>query len=439
MVWQNGKEGEFFIVEPISFRTSRSASSPFTFTYDIQLRTIERFDLRARLKDSHTEMNGRVQFLARMRNMSQSLSQGFVLFQSVVDSSALLGQKTLSTILSPANALLKGLTGVLTSVRGVFPIPRNTVAVLMQDLVNLIDELNQFKPELNAYKQFGIANKQSIAAHELKRMAHVCARVASEDGLFGETTGSVYNRKINAYRSDVQGLPRTGGDPTNLVNDPGATGTGRTTVFLNETIRSLSKRVLGNGNRWRQLVLLNNLKAPYLSPDGDGVNVLRPNDVILFPKAGTQDDSPIAADRTAKEIQADAFANRLGRDLKLKSIKGAGGIVTYDFEVNQRGDLATVEGTSNMKQAVLLKFEIEQGQLPGHPFFGIRAPIGEKARQRSLIAFQMNARASLLSDRRVEDLQRFDARIDGNVLSINADIKIEEIDQSVGIAFDVKR
>jgi len=160
----------------------------------------------------------------------------------------------------------------------------------------------------------------------------------------------------------------------------------------------------------------------------------------LVPAAGSAfPETAISADRSAREIQKDSLTDRLGRDIFLRADQKVGAISDFDFQVNARGDIALIEGVDNMKQAVRIKFETEPGTLPVHPFFGIEAAIGTKIKIRSLIQFQTNALASLLSDTRIEDVVSFKASATGNVLSVNTTLRIRGADKSFGVSFGVRR
>ncbi len=165
-------------------------------------------------------------------------------------------------------------------------------------------------------------------------------------------------------------------------------------------------------------MLLNDLKAPYISDDGDGKDGLRPGvHNILFPAAPTQ-----TSEVSPNSREEDLLVQRLGRDFKLVTVESASGIYAFDIAVDSGGDLARIEGVENLAQAVELKFSVERGELPTHPSYGIEHPIGRKANIRSLIAFDLEARASLLMDTRVSNVSTLNYELIRNVLRVYAHV-----------------
>jgi hypothetical protein len=443
MVWQNGKEGEFYVVEPMSFNTQRTSASPYTFEYNITLRTIERLDIRRSIKkDSAIATNGKGQLRSRLKEASIQLRQGFVITQALIDATVGLGIPTINDFFSAADEIIIGLTGISNTTAGdtAWSVSKNRVSEFKQNGLELLERLNLYRAQDSAYRNSGIMTRSAIAANQAKKMAWAAARVEAEESLYFEQTSVRTSRKQGAYINPVTGAPRTGGDPSYLANSPISEATNQSVVNSGETIRGAAKRLLGNTNLWKQLVIINDLRAPYLSPNGDGKSVLRPGDTILFPTAGSSaPETAVSSDRTAIEVQKDSLTQRLGRDIRIVNPTAAGGDDVYDFAINARGDLATIEGVDNLEQAAELKFSTEPGSLPVHPFFGVLAPIGEKLRTLSIIQFQTNARASLLSDSRIEDVVSFDVRAEGNVLYVRTTLRIRGADAALSVSFEARR
>ena len=437
LVWQNGKEGEFYIVEPMTFRTRRESSSPISATYEIQLRTIQRFDIEVATLtvDVRTERTALSRLFERTAEYQRKLGQSVRLAEALADRVVGIGQATVNEVITPARTVFDGLANFTTSSARVFAVPRNSVALLATSALNLATALQGVDDELNAYKQQGISTQLSQAFGAYKQIFRQAAAVQAEDNIFSRSSSDVLTTRSQAYRNPQSGPPRTGGSPTDLQNVSTAGGTGISAVGNVDTIFSLAQRLLGDQARWKELVALNDLKAPYVSVDGDGKDVLRPGDNILFPATPVPGASEVAIDPRGE----DPLEQRLGRDLKLVSYEGAGGLPLLDLEVNNRGDVATIASTENLAQAVELKFSIERGTLPTHPNFGIAAPIGSKALIRSLIAFQIDARGSLLADSRISDVSRLDYNVEGNVLTVKAEIQVAEVDQKLIVSFDGRR
>lgn len=437
MVWQNGKEGEYYVVEPITFKTARDASSPVTFNYDIQLRTIERLDI-TQLKqrnDSYAKRNGIDTFFQRLSDIRRELTVAFSIAQAFVDRTATIAQATVNEVLTPVNTVIQSLTGVITSGRRFFDIPQNSLSFTATNATELATALDNLPN--NAYVTDGIGNQIAITSNAYKKMARALYRLAAESQLFSAPISTTVSAKQAAYRDPVTGMPLNGGSPTNLGNVALPNASAVAEVYANEDIRGLAQRLLGDAAQWKILVLLNNLKQPYVSASGDGINVLRPGDQIVYPRAAVNAQSNVAP--TTDRNNAQTIQQRLGRDLLLRAIAAAAGEIIFDLASAPTGDLASVEGMDNMSQALNTKFATEQGELPTHPFYGIRYPFGTKAVRQSLIAFQINARATLLSDNRIADVANLLTTVEGNVLRVRASIALKGSNESLAYDFSTRR
>lgn len=436
MVWQNGKEGEYYIVEPMKFETARDASSPLTMTYTIQYRTIERLDItKLAGADSYIKRNGVDTFFQRMSNIRRQLAVGYQIATSYIDRAISMGQAAVTNVLSPVNDVLNALTGIVNSGSRVFNIPKNNLAVVAGNALDLSTALDK---AADAYQNYGIVDPIETAAWSYRLMARQLHALGADPGLFSSPLSSTMTAKASAYTDPTTGAPITGGSPTYIGNQRATNGASVATVNTNENIYGVAQRLLGDSAKWKVLVVLNRLKAPYISPAGDGVNVLRPGQQILFPTQMAQTASAVQPN-DPKYSNISPLNERLGRDLKLRAIEGAGGVTLYDVVISSSGDLETISGIDNMEQAILIKFETEQGELPTHPRFGIRYPIGSKARVQSAIGFQVNARATLLADSRIGSVDQFSVSGSGNVLNVKTSLTLKGADQALSLDFSVER
>jgi hypothetical protein len=451
MVWQNGKEGEWFIVEPTQFRITRDSSSPLTARYEIGLRSIKRYDLGKSFKDSRRKLNPIAALNKKLVDFTAKLSRSLAQINAVGDRVVGITQATISNtgralgaieavpgtfqgIVSAATDLYNALTNVSSLASRTFAIPQNTVSELAKTATGAFEAIQGDLRDKGNFNDVG-ASQAFAAFNSFKQIMRISASVAAEDSLYGDQTEQKVDRRRNAYTT-IDGPPRTGGDPTNLNNVrlPSSTRTEVVTGF--DTIFTMAQRYLGDQGRWKELVLLNDLKAPYIDAAGDGIKVLRPGDQILVPGTSSDLDTGVVQDRSSTR---DHLVRRMGRDIKLAKPDAAGGFTGLDFTVNARGDLTTIEGVPNLAQAIEIKFSTEQGTLPTHPTFGLQVPIGSKANIRSLIGFQMQARATLLADSRIESVDRLDFRIVGNTVTVSALLQIAGVNEALGVSFDSRR
>lgn len=431
LVWENGKEGEFYVVEPMVFRTRRDSGSPLTASYEMQLRTIRRGNARVAidLDPRKTKFNNLIapkRLVDFVRKLDQATAAAAALDARVVG-------KRLANVLIPARQLLQGLRNVVSRSSRVLDIPRASVKALAVAALELQDDLDT-DLETDEYKTDGITTQLAQAKASYRKIFRVATSVHSEQSLFSQEVSSKYLERARAYRDPTVGDPITVGDRSAIVNAAAPVGTQLARVGNNDTIFSISLRLLGDSARWKELVVLNNLEAPYISSTGDGLRVLRPGDQILFPGVGS------GRSGVAPSTDNDSnLVKRFGRDLKLVATQSAGGLTIYDLDISTRGDLARVEGEDNLVQAVTLKFATERGELPGHPNYGIRQPIGEKLKIRSLIGFNLDAQGTLLSDPRIENIRQLSFNAEGNTVNVRARVDAAGVDQAIEVGFAARR
>jgi hypothetical protein len=192
------------------------------------------------------------------------------------------------------------------------------------------------------------------------------------------------------------------------------------------SIKEIAGRFLGSPARWKEIVLLNGLRAPYISKNGDGVNVVRPGDSIKVPASPSSDDKSQVFAITNDDMRND-YARRYGRDLLMDSD-------TLDLVVNDQGDLATVEGLDNLRQAIDIKIKTSPGDLKVHPWFGFSGKVGVGLEIDQLAKYQMQVRNTILSDTRVDRIESLNVSIaNGDTVIINAKVIPKDNDGSVSL------
>lgn len=439
MIWQNGREEELFIVEPINFRTTRDAASPLTTDYEITLKTINKLengDVFNRVEDPFRNRNSKANEFTRISDKTRKLSRSVLELNSRFDTAVSTGQKIISRIYQPVGDILDQLTSFLSTTQRVFQVPRSALAQLIRDLDELFVETQALAV---SYQTFGITDQYSQLAQSLRNTQRAIAGIFAEDILFINSPNVKLNAKVQTYNKFTDDTGPTGGDPNLLENESGGSGVGESTINNGETIRKVANRLLGNSSRWKILVILNKLKPPYLSPTGDGISILRPGDKILFPIEGAVPSTNVKPETTGERKQ-NPIEERLGRDLKISANQAVSGIGVFDMQVNNKGDLTTVEGSENLIQAVIIKFETEQGEQPLHPNFGLQFPIGVKfTGSRSIIAYQIAAKTSILNDERIDQINNFKFSLAGNTVTVKAEFSIKGFDDPLSIDFNVLR
>lgn len=170
-------------------------------------------------------------------------------------------------------------------------------------------------------------------------------------------------------------------------------------VNFKDTVRRIALRELGSAEYWRDLVVLNSLRPPYVAATAsDGV--LAYGDKIMIPSA--------AAIVDAESDPADVYAT----DLLVKGKRLS--IVNGDFDV--------ASGVPNLSQSLARRVLVDKRELPFHPEYGcwVSRLRGWKNGPTAgrLAAFYV--KSSLLEDDRVDTVPECLAEIVGDQITVSA-------------------
>lgn len=199
------------------------------------------------------------------------------------------------------------------------------------------------------------------------------------------------------------------------------------TLSTNTDLERLALTELGDVNRWIEIAELNDLKPPYIIQDTSDIrpNVLYPGDTILIPQPiingfGTTPqvkELPILAGLNAAQ-------KNLGIDIALTK--------EFDIELTNSNDFAITFGIQNAIQAILIKLNLEQGELLDHPTIGVGLVPGTKGNPANVIRREL---LETLSDdprfSRITDLQIVR---ENSTLFINFSAFIQDVDTPVPVS-----
>lgn len=424
MLWRNLKDADYWVVEPSDFRLTQNSSSPLTYEYSLNLKTLARFDFSYAIpRDPLEEARSRQRMLARLQEYGQNILNVFLVISNQINRVQGYATFLSNTILSPIVNIINGLNAVKTSAYGVVRGLRTQVLTLAENLTDAIEQLVESDT-------LGV---QDPIIRSMRRTQVTCARILSEP-VAGESTTADVNLLVGRYAAayDAPGTlttPRRVPDasPTYIGYESLTATVGSDTVGPGETIRDIAARILGDPSRWRILVALNRLRAPFISVTG-GPGVLQPGDRILFPRqgqAGSGSNTVGTQNPTNNQYQGpdDPVTQAYGRDLLLKSTF-VGGAELTDLVVNQGGDIGSVQGVPNVEQALKLKFMTERGELAAHPKYGAKFPVGKKATPSSFNELRINTLNTLTSDNRIENVKDLRFIAVGDKLAAKVDIEL---------------
>lgn len=418
MLWRNIKDGDYWVVEPEDFRLSQSSNSPLTYEYSISFKTLTKFDFSYSLPpDPMERARSRTRMLARLQEYNQNLLNIFLTISNSINRVQGWATFISNTILAPIVNVVNGLNAVKTSAFGV-------VRGLGTQARTLVENLDTATAQLVASGTFEV---QDPFIRSLRRCSMEVAKILTEP-VAAESSVSDANLLVSRYSAAYE---RAGTLTTSRRAPSSSTYIGASTISPSvssgvvnpgEDIRDLASRLLGDPNRWRELVVLNRLRSPFISATG-GPGVLAPGDRILFPQDGTSGGLTTTNNPTNNEYTGpdDPVVRAYGRDLMLKSTLTGTDELT-DLVLNQGGDLAAIQGTENVQQAIRIKFMTERKELPAHPKFGAKYAIGRKATPSSFNELRINTLNTLASDTRIAQVRNLQFLSAGDKLAAKVDL-----------------
>jgi hypothetical protein len=462
MVWRNIKDDDYWVVEPRDFKLIMNAQSPLTYNYQLNLQGLSKFDPAAATVEAVDDplelMRDIGRFFSRIQEYKQALLSSFLVISTQIKRITGAGHFAVNNTIGTLTAVIQGLTAVTTATSSVHKnlvnVTKRGIDEFKKAIADLGDSLQPATVASGTFGRSGVERRDPII-HSLLRGLVVFYKILNEATLQDNVSNEeseIRGRISDSYRitGDLTGAPqspRTGGSPTFVGNSTSPATIAEATVGEGETIRDLAKRLLGDFRRWHELVLLNDLRAPYTSDGALTPGVLAPGDSILYASSNANIDplhvntinlSPDETEQQDQNVEG-ILSQTYGRDLRLRSVVSGNNIDVTDLSVNQRGDLSTIVGIPNVDQALRIKFATEQGELVAHPTFGSRFPIGSKADVASFNEFRLNTLSTLQSDPRIREIVKLNFQAVQDILTVEAKLLLQDSREYLNTNFALRR
>ena len=277
LYWVNLKDNEVWLVEPMSFRTSRASRSPMTYTYNIRLRTLAKGSTQDVAPDKTSLTPGALdafsQSLATIISKLEEASSQLRSALSFFDQYRNLRSQVLE-ILSTASSLVTELTAIASGVADVLDLPRSLLAGASASIstvfsgiasaadlvVNVPIDALQGLTTLRQQLDFTLANKDFFAKKWSNSWSAAMSDFNREYGVKGDASSDIDVGRSQSALSEA-------------------------TVGSGENIYAFAKRATGDANRAQEIIILNNLRWPYFAPSADErlPGTVAPGDPVLVP------------------------------------------------------------------------------------------------------------------------------------------------------------
>jgi len=196
------------------------------------------------------------------------------------------------------------------------------------------------------------------------------------------------------------------------------------TITQGESLQSISQFYYQDANRWSELALLNELEYPFITEDLESTmsNVKKIGDVILIPVENPSEFAIIPS----YEFE-DIYEKAFGEDIALfntgssvELTRESSGEISSDIY----GDIQTVKGIANLRQALIIRLSTPLGSLVYHPNFGSRLHqlVGSRGTFEGIHKIKVEVERCVRSDKRVEAVKIEKAELIDDCLNLDISI-----------------
>lgn len=418
MVFKNYKDNEFLFVEPQKFSMKRNASRPFLYDYTIVLKGIGVANgvtaTSPSLFESIDEMLQNVQDYFDAASKIINASIGIILrFQRDITSTllnplsavsqaiqAVRGGGALLSQFSVTRKTLEDLRRVVSDIRGNFSDGVGVNMTSFNAFAGRSATLTAPSGRVPTYQERQILNALNLITRGL-------LLVERQNNLFEQNVFELNSSVLATYNNSIAlDTPQT---------------VRQSAILGGDNIQTIAAREMGNTDKYREIIILNNLKPPYISEAG-GNGVLRPGQPILIPQQQPSIDTGILKNKEYNITRNISEVEKgFGVDVRVTD--------DGDLAISNTKDLDLIAGVKNMSQALTLKILIEKGGLKRHPQIGTNLQIGTKGVNLSESRNQLVS--SITSDPRVESIPFIEVRRDSGTIQINSVIKLKSLEQPV--------
>jgi hypothetical protein len=477
LFFHNPKDDEHWRVHPMSFNTSREASSQNLYKYDIVLLCSEGAEENRQspgedasvldaLKNANLMLHYAVSLvvgsLTDLAGVQDEIRRNIQGLGTVLDDVAAIASATSSFLSGTAQFISTGGAIVSSPLRAGNTVTRSFIQVPFAFVEETLSGMGQV---LDAYHESVVLGSgvdvDGSVLNSLRRLGDGLDAIASYPDRFLPPVNSVLQQfqdrqDLSTSRTSAQlALAASSAPPQTLVSFsqlgtallPGDAvrasdelGLGRflprfqsahgRIIASGDTLANLAAQYLGDARQWKFLAVFNDLAPPYISQSGLP-GTLAVGDTILIPSTAPPQEAVgvpgilgVAADASNEE-------RVLGTDLKLVSdINGA-----YDWVVDLEGgsiDATLVAGVANLQQGLRSRLITEQGSDVLYKTLGVGRVVGIGLTAVDLDTARITLVSGVQADPRVAGVRRveFQNGPPDDALFVEMDVEVRGLARS---------
>lgn len=388
LIFFNFKDQEFFVVEPTKFSLKRSENRPMLYDYTIALKVV------GRVTDFEEDTNLFDKILGAVNWVADRVFNAVVVIRGILNGSIDLltsvDREVRKKVLGPLLEVQRALDDYRNGRTKVLNLRRKFIKDLKQELRSLSDNLaskagvdtseyDEYLDKQSSTGQSGGEGRQE-PTYEEQKVLNACknaeqtlALIYSDDRMFKTTTNDTIDEIEQAYSN------------TNMISR--STSSTSVQILEGDTLQDIAARELGDGGKFDSLIVVNNLKYPYIAsddeltqirieqglpPDAKVDGVLSYKDKILIPISLNTDES-VGNVRSNIEYEITRKLSpeekKLGVDIRINK--------NNDIAITNSNDYDLIAGSSNIIQRLGVRLGVDKGSYKLHASFGVDLGIGE--------------------------------------------------------------
>ncbi len=460
LIFNNRQDNEKWYVEPVGpgLVMKREANLPYMYHYTISLLIIGKAGLaKTGIGVVDNVLNEIEKWEDIIDSVSDKIEDAAALIHDSVDVLRYVWTDVTSTILQPLDNARKVIQAMNYGKNTLSALPKQFYKDLRRSLAEVRDSCYDLvgKGSSNYNKTFGRTGLEELDVKTMNIYKAIeganlgvaaMDKILSTDVLFSAESGmgivgGVSDRLDDAIMinsTDVQSRRLSSNQALGRFSKDGLgyippSSVREATVEYQDTLERMAYRELGDATMWYQIVLLNNLDAPYISEEPiPGKRTVVYGGKIMIPVYGASDNAGRSSRDITTHLTQDMtiFERNLGTDLKLD---GNGDII-FDPYV---GDVRLIAGMQNMAQAVKINLALEKGSLMYHPQKGVYSHVGDK---NDITAMDIldSIEESILSDKRVQAINEIGVERDSVGTYINLVVKPKQLYNPVPLQIELE-